>query len=154
MRAIFGPPVSRPLPGGLLMSVDIVPIYDGGIVAFRWPGLNRENETGNSLWMPWDYLEVGEPPARSVPRVLSQWTGREDLAISAEMVDLFSKVQDNKTWHLSLVFMVHLQALPDPVGHIEAVEHFSVENLPEACGWFPQERLALYLTGAASSQHK
>lgn len=147
MRAIFGPPVSRPLPGGLLMSVDIVPVYQDQLVVFRWPGLNRDNEESNSLWLPWDYLEVGEPPARSVPRVLSQWTGRENLPISAEMVDLFSKVQEDKTWHLSLVFKVILNQLPEAVGHIEAVEVFSLKDLPESCGWFPKERLAMYLSG-------
>lgn len=149
MRAIFGPPVSRPLPGGLLMSVDIVPVFEDRLVVFRWPGLKREGEGHNALWLPWDYLEIGEPPARSVPRVLSQWTGREDLGKSAEMVDLFSKVQGDKTWHFSLVFKVLLAELPTPVGRIEGVESFKEDELPDSCGWFPRDRLSLYLKGTS-----
>ena len=145
MRAIFGPPVSRPLPGRLLMSADIIPVVNDQLVVFRWPGLNRPGEADNELWLPWDYLEIGEPPARTVPRILSQWTGREDLPISANMVDLFSKVQADKTWHLSMVFKVELSEVPTPLGHIESVEVFSLEQLPDSCGWFPRERLQAYM---------
>ena len=145
MRATFGPPTSRPLPGGFLLAIDIVPIFEGRLVAFRWPGLTRAGLDEVPIWLPWDYLEFGEPPARAVPRILSQWTGREDLGQHVNMVDIYSQVQPDKTWHFSLIFTVTIREIPAAVGHVKAVESFSKEEIPESCSWFPRERLQQYL---------
>ncbi len=145
MRAIFGPPVTRPLPDGLMFTIDLVPVHEGRIVAFRWPGLSQLAGAPDHPWLPWDHLEYGEQPSRAVVRILSQWTGRTDLAVDARMADLYSMVGPDGVWHVSLIFRVELVEPPEVFGHIEEVLVIGREELPEHLGWFPKQRLLAYL---------
>lgn len=145
MHAIYGPPAQSLLPGGLSLTVDLVTVHDGRVVSFRWPGLSRLGTAPDHLWLPWDQLDHGEAPGAAVVRVLSQWTGRTDLVVDARMADLYSLVHDDKVWHVSFIFRVVLREVPAPIGHIDGVEVYAPEDLPESLGWFPAERLRAYL---------
>ena len=145
MRAIFGPPIERPIPGGLSITTDLITVYEGRFVTFQWPTLDRAGHHEGRPWFPWDYLQYGEAAGHAASRVLAQWTGRTDLGEDARACDLYSAVHVDGTWRHSMIFRVELTEVPEPTGHITAVDVIAPDDLPEHICWFPRGRLLTYL---------
>lgn len=89
---------------GVLLSVHVVPVLEGRIVAFV---LDPPGPRGR--WLPWTVLEQGANPYEIASTIIDEWC---DGAMSdLRLADVISREGDNG-WELAIVFRAELTALP------------------------------------------
>lgn len=105
MKAFFGPPVSGPVPGGTQLSIYLVPVFEGRLVAF-----DVEAQAARGRWLPWDVLDLQENPYEAASELADFWCG---VALtSLALVDAMSFPQSGGAWELAVVFRAELSAPP------------------------------------------
>ncbi len=117
---------------GVLLSVHVVPVLEGRIVAFV---LDAGGPKGR--WLPWTVLKHGANPYEIASTVVDEWC---DGAMSdLRLVDVISR-EGSDGWELAVVFRAELTALPrgergsprvcDPQDHgsIEGFEAVDLER--------------------------
>ena len=89
---------------GVLLSVHVVPVLEGRIVAFT---LAAGGPKGR--WLPWTVLPQGANPYEIASAVVDEWC---DGAMSdLRLADVISR-EGNGGWELAIVFRAELTALP------------------------------------------
>ncbi len=89
---------------GVLLSVHVVPVLEGRIVAFV-----LEAPGPGGRWLPWTVLPQGSNPYEIASTVVDEWC---DGAISdLRLVDVISRDGDGG-WELAIVFRAQLTDLP------------------------------------------
>ncbi|MXX18539.1 MAG: hypothetical protein F4X03_13340 [Dehalococcoidia bacterium] len=90
--------------GGVLLSVHVVPVLEGRIVAFV---LDPPGPKGR--WLPWTVLEQGANPYEIASTIIDEWC---DGAMSdLRLADVISR-EGEDGWELAIVFRAELTALP------------------------------------------
>lgn len=89
---------------GVLLSVHVVPVLEGRIVAFV---LDPPGPKGR--WLPWTVLEQGANPYEIASTIIDEWC---DGAMSdLRLADVISREGDTG-WELAIIFRAELTALP------------------------------------------
>ena len=89
---------------GVLLSVHVVPVLEGRIVAFV---LDPPGPKGR--WLPWTVLEQGANPYEIASTIVDEWC---DGAMSdLRLADVISRASDDG-WELAIIFRAELTALP------------------------------------------
>ena len=89
---------------GVLLSVHVVPVLEGRIVAFV---LDPPGPKGR--WLPWTVLPQGSNPYEIASTVVDEWC---DGAMSdLRLADVISR-EGEGGWELAIVFRAELTALP------------------------------------------
>lgn len=89
---------------GILLSVHVVPVLEGRIVAFV---LDPPGPRGR--WLPWTVLPQGANPYEIASTIVDEWC---DGAMSdLRLADVISREGDGG-WELAIVFRAELTALP------------------------------------------
>ena len=103
MKAFFGPPVSGPVPGGTQLSIYLVPVFEGRLVAF-----DVEAPEARGRWLPWDVLDLRENPYEAASELADFWCG---VALtSLALADVMSFVQPGGAWELAVIFRAELSS--------------------------------------------
>ncbi|MEP6870311.1 MAG: hypothetical protein ABI939_00520 [Anaerolineaceae bacterium] len=139
MKAFFGPPVSGPVPGGTQLSLYLVPVFEGRLVAFDVVA----NEA-RGRWLPWDVLDSFENPYEAASELADFWCGVSltSLALS----DVMSFTQPGGSWELAVVFRAELSAAP--VGDSERAPFVYAAGQYDAIGNFDPVDLERWVTRA------
>ncbi len=126
-RAFFGPPAKTAAPGGLQVSVYVVPVYRGQLVAF-----DIRAKAVSGRWLPWAVIDYRQNPYEAAALLADDWldVGLEDLRI----VDVLSAEGPLEGWELAIVYRAELADLPNgdserspyryPAGHYDAIAIF------------------------------
>jgi hypothetical protein len=104
-RAFFGPPGGGPVKGGLQVSVHIVPVHEGRLVAF-------DVKTGelHGRWLPWAVIDYGQNPYEAAALLADDWL---DVPLSdLRIVDVMSLDGPLGGWELAIVCRAEMMALP------------------------------------------
>ena len=97
---------------GVLLSVHVVPVLEGRIVAFA-----LEPPGPKGRWLPWTVLKQGANPYEIASTIVDEWC---DGAMSdLRLADVISREGDDG-WELAIVFRAELTALP---GHERGAPH-------------------------------
>ncbi|MGD9934561.1 MAG: hypothetical protein AB7T37_12710 [Dehalococcoidia bacterium] len=104
-RAFFGPPAKTAAPGGLQVSVYIVPVYQGRLVAFD---IHAKAVSGR--WLPWAVIDYRQNPYEAAALLADDWldVGLDDLRV----VDVLSAEGPLRGWELAIVYRAELSELP------------------------------------------
>ena len=109
MKAYFGPPVSGSVPGGTQLSIYLVPVFEGRLVAF-----DVEAREARGRWLPWDVLELQENPYEAASELADSWCG---VGLSSlTLADVMSFAQPDGGWELAIVFRAELADAPQGDG--------------------------------------
>lgn len=124
---------------GVLLSVHVVPVLEGRIVAFV-----LEPPGPKGRWLPWTVLEQGANPYEIASTIIDEWC---DGAMSdLRLADVISRAGDNG-WELAIIFRAELTALP---GHERGAPHVcDMQDLAAVQG-FEAVDLERWLGGGAS----
>ena len=105
MKAFFGQAVGSPIEGGTMLTVYLVPVFEGRLVCF-----DVTAKEARGRWLPWDVLEVGENPYEAASELADYWI--ETPPVSLELVDVMSLNPPGSPWELALIFRCALDAKP------------------------------------------
>lgn len=104
MRAFFGPPRGEPTRGGAQVTISLVPVFEGRLVAF-----DVSAREARGRWLPWHVMEYGANPYESASELADDWLGGELADLS--LADVLSLTLPD-VWELALVFRAQLVRLP------------------------------------------
>lgn len=105
--AFFGPPRDHPAAGGTHVTVHVVPVFEGRLVAF-----DIRNDAARGRWLPWDVLPFQGNPWQFAAELVDEWC---DGAVSdLSLADVMSLPAPAGGWEIALVFRAELTALPAP----------------------------------------
>ena len=104
-RAFFGPARDAPVRGGLQVTIHLVPVRDGGLLAF-----DVSAQGAHGRWLPWAVLEFGQNPYEAASTLADDWcaVSLRDLAL----VDVMSIESEGGGWELAIVFRAVLAEMP------------------------------------------
>jgi hypothetical protein len=104
-RAIFGPPRDAVAPGGLHISVYLVPVFERSLVVFD---VTAAQAAGR--WLPWAVIDFRQNPYEAASLLADDWCGvpLEDLSLA----DVMSIEVGGEGWELAIVFRAELGAPP------------------------------------------
>lgn len=104
-RAFFGPPRDGVAPGGLHVSIYLVPVFEGGLVVFE-----VEAREARGRWLPWDVLEFLQNPYEAAAALGDEWCNvpLHDLSLA----DVMSFPVEGGGWELAIVFRAELAEMP------------------------------------------
>ncbi|MEO6397955.1 MAG: hypothetical protein ABIP13_05770 [Tepidiformaceae bacterium] len=132
MKAFFGPPVARPVPGGTQLTIYLVPVFEGRLAVF-----DVEAPEVHGRWLPWDLLALHENPYEAASELADIWCGVSLSGLA--LVDIMSFTQPGGAWELAIVFRATLSAPPQgdaerrpflyPVGQFDAIGSFDPIDL-------------------------
>ena len=142
-RAIFGPPAAQPVEGGTFLSVHVVPVHEGRLVAFDVTTPEAEGR-----WLPWAILDHGGNPYETASALIDDWC-RGSTMTDLRLVDVISRPTPGSAWELAIVFRAELTGTPggDERRHPHACDIGDYEGL---CG-FGAVEIERWL-GSASAQ--
>jgi hypothetical protein len=104
-RAYFGRPVAGFVTGGTHITVYLIPVFEGGLVAFDVTA--RE---ARGRWLPWDVLDFAANPYEAASALADGWC---DVALSdLSLVDVLSLPVEGGGWELAIVFRAELSGMP------------------------------------------
>ena len=131
-RAFFGPPRQGPVSDGARITLYLVPVLGGKLVAFD---LRAREAQGR--WLPWTVLDFGANPYVTASELAERWCqgAVSDLSIA----DVLSIETAGGGWELAIVFRAELTAEPRPQangavfvvapGAIDAIGPFAATDL-------------------------
>ncbi len=135
--ARFGPPVASFVPGGAHVSVHIVPVFNGAIVAF-----DVAARAAQGRWLPWDLLPYGGNPYETAAELGDTWC--DGAVTDLVLADTLSFVTPGESWELSLIFRAELSTAPTgdvdrhPIllapGDLDSVARFEAVDLERWLG--------------------
>jgi hypothetical protein len=104
-RALFGPPQESAAPGGLQVTVHLVPVFEGRLLAF-----DVLSKFARGRWLPWAVMEYGQNPWEGASLLADDWLDvpLDDLSLA----DVMSLEAPGGGWELALVFRAALSAAP------------------------------------------
>jgi hypothetical protein len=104
-RAFFGPPGSGPVKGGLQVSVHIVPVHEGRLVAF-----DVKAGDVHGRWLPWAVIDYRQNPYEAAALLADDWL---DVPLSdLRIVDVMSLDGPLGGWELAIVCRADMTSLP------------------------------------------
>ncbi len=104
-RAFFGPPSRTAAPGGLQVSVYLVPVYQGRLLAFD---IHAKAVSGR--WLPWAVIDYRQNPYEAAALLADDWL---DVALDdLRVVDVLSAEGPLQGWELAIVYRAALAELP------------------------------------------
>ncbi|MCC7363735.1 MAG: hypothetical protein IT303_05150 [Dehalococcoidia bacterium] len=110
--AFFGRPQAQPVPGGMHVTVHLVPVSEGRLVVFDVTAAEARGR-----WLPWTTMPFGGNPWEVAATLADDWL---DGAIDdISLVDVLSLSLSGSGWELAIVFRARLTALPpaEPARH-------------------------------------
>jgi len=131
-RSYFAGPKDSPQRGGMVVTVYLVPVYQGRLVVFdvTAPG-------AKGRWIPWQVLEFGQVPYESAAQLTDAWLNGEVTSLS--LVDVMMLPMDGGGCELAIIFRCDVTALPArtaqrdafayPDGHLDAIGGFDPVDL-------------------------
>ena len=131
-RAFFGPPRDETGPGGLHVSVYVVPVYDRCLVVF-----DVSASVARGRWLPWAVIDFRQNPYEAASLLVDDWCDvpLDDLTLA----DVMSLSLDGGGWELAIIFRALLTALPEgdrerrpyafAPGHFDAIGPFDPVDL-------------------------
>lgn len=114
MKAFYGRPSPRPVPGGTQLTVYLVPVFEGRLVCF-----DVVAEEARGRWLPWDVLDHQENPYEAASELADFWCGVPPLNL--ELVDIMSLSTPGGTWELAVIFRGEFA--DRPTGDADRVPH-------------------------------
>ncbi len=104
-RAFFGPPLASMASGGLQVTVHVVPVLEGKLVAFDVTAAEARGR-----WLPWSVIDYAQNPYEAASLLVDDWCDvpLDDMAL----VDVMSLPAPGEGWELALVFRAVLAAAP------------------------------------------
>jgi len=136
-RAIFGSAVDIPEPGGLQVSVHLVPVFEGRLVVF-----DVSSAAATGRWLPWAVIDYGQNPYEAASLLADDWldVALDDLSLG----DVLSLEAPGGGWELAIVFRASMTAFPAaspyrtpvaiPPGHIDAIGAFDPVDIERWVG--------------------
>lgn len=130
--AYFGKPVAAFVPGGTHITVYLVPVFEGRLLAF-----DVRAKAARGRWLPWDALPFAGNPYETASELADDWCGgaMKDL----QLVDIMSLEMPVEGWELAIIFRAELTALPEadvvrephlfPEGRYDAIASFDPVDL-------------------------
>ena len=106
-RAFFGPPQPAAVRGGARITLYLVPVLDGQLVAFD---LKVSDQRGR--WLPWTVMDFGANPYVTASELAEQWCQGAVSALSP--ADVMSFETPDRGWELAIVFRADLTVEPRP----------------------------------------
>ena len=131
-RSYFAGPKDSPQRGGMVVTVYLVPVYQGRLVVFdvTAPG-------AKGRWIPWQVLEFGQVPYESAAQLTDAWLNGAVSSLS--LVDIMMLPAAGAGCELAIVFRCDATALPPrtaerdafayPDGHLDAIGGFDPVDL-------------------------
>lgn len=104
-KAIFGRTERTLVRGGAHVSVYLVPVFEGRLVAF-----DVTAEEARGRWLPWTVLDFGQNPYEAAAGLADQWCGGAVSDLS--LVDVMSLTVPGGGWELAIVFRAELMERP------------------------------------------
>lgn len=104
-RAFFGPPRDSVTPGGVHLTVYLVPVFENGLVVFE-----VQAREARGRWLPWDVLDFGQNPYEAASQLADDWcnVSLDDLSLA----DVMSFPVEPGGWELAIVFRAELAEMP------------------------------------------
>jgi hypothetical protein len=126
-RAFFGPPRDAPAPGGLHVSVHIVPVYADCLVVF-----DVTSPSAHGRWLPWAIIDFGQNPYEAASLLVDDWcdASLDDLSLA----DVMSLEVPGGGWELAIIFRASLTSAPS--GDHERVAVLTGKGHYDAIGAF------------------
>ncbi len=142
MKAFFGPPVSGPVPGGTQLTVYLVPVFQGCLVAF-----DVAAHEARGRWLPWDLLELHENPYEAASELADAWCGVSLSSLA--LADVMSFSPPDGAWELAVIFRAELAAAP--LGDPDRLPFVYAANHYDAIGSFDPVDLERWVRRAGDS---
>lgn len=102
--AFYPPPRSEPVPGGLYLSVVVVPVWQGQLAVF-----DVVEPSARGRWLPWAPIPHARGPWEAAAEVADDWCGE---VADLRLVDALAGEGLGGSRQLSLVFRAELLAAP------------------------------------------
>ncbi len=138
-RAIFGPPAAQPLEGGTFLSVHVVSVHEGRLVAFDVTAPEAEGR-----WLPWAILDHGGNPYEAASALIDDWCHGSTMT-DLRLVDVISRARPGPAWELALVFRAELARTPG--GDTRRQPHICAEGDYEGLSGFGAVEIERWLAG-------
>lgn len=104
-RAFFGPPARGPSEGGLQVSVHLVPVFEGRLVAFDV----RAGQV-HGRWLPWAVIDFRQNPYEAAALLADDWL---DVPLTdLRIADVLSVDGPLGGWELAIVYRAECAARP------------------------------------------
>ena len=104
-KAIFGRTEPTIVRGGAHVSVYLVPVFEGRLVAF-----DVTAQEARGRWLPWTVLDWGQNPYEAASGLTDQWCGGAVSDLS--LADVLSLDVPGGGWELAIVFRAELIERP------------------------------------------
>tara|TARA_B110000263_G_C15225814_1_gene472183 strand:+ start:583 stop:1041 length:459 start_codon:yes stop_codon:yes gene_type:complete len=105
IQAIFGKPVKNIGAGGTFLTIHIIPVYKGKLVAFDVTAPEAKGR-----WFPWTVLNYGIEPYEAAANLVDDWCEGSTQQLS--LCDILTFMSYEGAWQISLVFRNELITLP------------------------------------------
>ncbi len=107
--AFFGPPQQGASTGGAMITVHLVPVFEGGLVVFDLRSSDKQ-----ARWLPWRVLDFGGNPYECASNLGDDWC--EGAVSDLSLADVMSFEIPGSGWELAIIFRAELTAKPRPRG--------------------------------------
>jgi hypothetical protein len=142
-RALFGPPQRTAAKGGLQVTVHLVPVFEGRLVAF-----DVSSGEVRGRWLPWAVIDYRQNPYEAAALLADDWL---DAALhSLRVVDVMSLEGPLGGWELAIVFRAEMEELP--AGDGDRVPYPYRAGEFDAIGSFDPADLERWVGGAEALQ--
>lgn len=131
-HAIFGPPAGDLTEGGAHITVNLVPVFQGRLVAF-----DVTASEARGRWLPWTVLPFGGNPYETASDLAEEWC--RGAVADLRLVDVMSFSLVRGSWELAIVFRAQLTEKPPSLrdripsiyepGHFDAIGSFDPVDL-------------------------
>ncbi len=106
-RAFFGPPQPGAASGGARITLYLVPVLSGQLVAF-----DLRVSDGRGRWLPWTVMDFGASPYVTASELAEQWC--QGAVSDLSLADVMSFETQGGGWELAIVFRAELTVEPRP----------------------------------------
>jgi hypothetical protein len=141
-RALFGPPQRTAAKGGLQVTVHLVPVFEGRLVAF-----DVSSGEVHGRWLPWAVIDYRQNPYEAAALLADDWL--DNALHSLRIVDVMSLEGPLGGWELAIVFRAEMGALPS--GDSERVPYPYPAGEYDAIGLFDPADLERWVAAAATA---
>lgn len=151
-EANFGPPISNPVPGGSHITFEIIPRFEGKLIAVRRPtGIPDHELPSHAVEHPEGFLYFCHGLIRRGEAIEGFLTRavHEQLGVGVrnyKILNIESELQEKDgQWAFMPYALVELSSLPFPSSEITEVVAFTRDAIPSGFGWWTKEELEEFL---------